>query len=197
MVQKKFSYRTLIPFILFIFLLALSACQGQVTPTASNSKEESESTMPTNTAIVNPTVELTDTSIPDPSPTLNPTDTQEPPTPDPEVAETDTPTSPTETKAPSEPIGEVSFTNDVLPIFQNSCTRCHGSSKAEEGLRLNTYANVMLGSEEGLVIVAGDPDGSLLVQVVSDGSMPKRGEKLTPEEIEIIKAWILAGALDN
>ncbi len=196
MVQVKSTFRIFFPSILFI-LLALSACQGQATLTATNPTDESEFSMPTDTAVDNPTIEPTDTVIPDPSPTVNPTDTFEPPTPDPEVDETNTPSSPTETKAPSEPIGEVSFENDVLPIFQNSCTRCHGSSKAEEGLRLNTNANVMLGSEDGPVVIPGDPDGSLLLQVIIDGSMPKRGEALTPDEIEIIKAWILAGAQDN
>lgn len=196
MVQVKSSFRIIIPLILFIFL-ALSACQSQATLTATNPTDESEFSMPTDTTVVNPTIEASETTIPDPSPTVNPTDTIELPTPDPEVDETNTPTSPTETKTPSEPIGEVSFESEVLPIFQNSCTRCHGGSKAEEGLRLNTYTNVMLGSEDSPVVIPGDSDGSLLIQVIIDGSMPKRGEALTLQEIEIIKTWILAGALDN
>ena len=33
--------------------------------------------------------------------------------------------------------------------------------------------------------------------VISTGKMPKRGDPLTQEEIDVIVAWIKAGALDN
>ncbi len=95
------------------------------------------------------------------------------------------------------PAGDVSFANDVLPIFVKHCGECHGADDPEEGLELITYRTLMLGSIYGAVIKAGDPEGSYLIEMVSSGKMPKKGDPLTPTQIEIIRAWIDAGALDN
>ena len=95
------------------------------------------------------------------------------------------------------PVASVSFVNDVLPVFVNSCNECHGGKQIKEGLDLRTYESVMAGSFNGTVIVAGDSAQSLLVELVTKGKMPKRGPKLTAEQIQIIRDWIDAGALNN
>jgi len=94
-------------------------------------------------------------------------------------------------------LANVSFKDNVLPIFEQHCSKCHGDEKSEEGLKLIRYRTVMGGSQNGPVIVPGDPDNSYLVELVVSGKMPKKGDPLTPAEIDIIKAWITAGALDN
>jgi hypothetical protein len=91
----------------------------------------------------------------------------------------------------------VSFSNDVFPILQSRCINCHGGNRTEEGLSLKTYAEIMKGSQNGLVITAGDADSSLLAELISDQKMPKRGPKLTPPQIQLIIDWINQGALDN
>lgn len=91
----------------------------------------------------------------------------------------------------------ISFSNDVQPIFEQYCTRCHGDSKADEGLILLTYASTMAGSDNGEVIVVGDPGNSLLAQMIVNGEMPKRGAKPNAQEIQVILDWIKAGAKDN
>lgn len=91
----------------------------------------------------------------------------------------------------------VSFKDNVLPIFEQHCAECHGDEKSEDGLKLIRYRTVIGGSQNGPVIVPGDPDNSYLVELVVSGKMPKEGDPLTPAEIDIIKAWITAGALDN
>jgi mono/diheme cytochrome c family protein len=91
----------------------------------------------------------------------------------------------------------VSFAQDVLPIFERSCVKCHGGEKTEEGLVLKTYADVIAGSNNGTVIEPGDAEGSYLVQQVVRGKMPKEGPRLSPEEIQTISDWITAGAPDN
>jgi len=48
------------------------------------------------------------------------------------------------------------------------------------------------GGTNGPVILPGDPDNSLLVKIQS-GSQPHFGQ-LSPDELETIIAWILAGA---
>ena len=105
------------------------------------------------------------------------------------------------TEAPAtEPAGHaaiVSFSNDVFPILQSRCINCHGGNRTEEGLSLKTYAEIMKGSQNGLVISAGDANNSLLAELISDQKMPKRGPKLTPPQIQLIIDWINQGALDN
>lgn len=91
----------------------------------------------------------------------------------------------------------VSFANDVLPILNSRCANCHGGNRTEEGLILLTYADIVRGSDNGPVIVAGNADGSFLVEQVVSQEMPKRGPKLTPPQIQLIVDWINQGALEN
>jgi len=95
------------------------------------------------------------------------------------------------------PASGVSFANDVKPIFDASCNDCHGGKQTKAGLDLTTYDSLMAGSFNGAVILAGNSADSLLVQLVADGEMPKRGSKLTPEQIQIINQWVDAGASNN
>jgi mono/diheme cytochrome c family protein len=84
-----------------------------------------------------------------------------------------------------------------MPIIQSRCTRCHGEDRFEEGLAMRTYAEIMAGSENGPVIVPGDPVNSLLVELITNQKMPKRGPKLTPPQVQIITEWVAAGAPNN
>ncbi len=93
--------------------------------------------------------------------------------------------------------GGVSFMNDVLPILQANCTRCHGTSRASSNLKVNTYANLMAGGDGGVVVIAGDAAGSELVQFIETGQMPPQGSNLSEQEILTIRDWVDAGALDN
>lgn len=93
--------------------------------------------------------------------------------------------------------GSVSFANDVYPIFEASCVKCHGVETTKEGLDLLTYENLMAGSRNGTVLVPGDAEESLLVQLIVEGEMPNRGPGLTAEQIQIISDWINEGALNN
>lgn len=101
-------------------------------------------------------------------------------------------------EAPIEaPAATVSFVNDIMPIIQSRCVNCHGGDRIEEGLLMTTYANIMAGSENGPVIVPGDPVNSLLVELITNQKMPKRGPKLTPPQVQIITEWVAAGAPNN
>lgn len=104
-----------------------------------------------------------------------------------------------------EPQDTVSFAKQILPIFQNRCAKCHGAEgedgevRTEVSLSLLEYERVMIGSEFGTVIEAGDPDGSFLVDMITAGDMPPEGEgdKVPAEEIALIRSWIEQGALNN
>ncbi len=92
---------------------------------------------------------------------------------------------------------EVSFSKDIMPLFESRCTKCHGGLKTEEGLDLTTYEMLMAGSENGSILFVGDAENSLLVQLSVEGKMPKRGPKLTPSQIQLLINWINAGAPNN
>lgn len=94
-------------------------------------------------------------------------------------------------------VGTVSFSKDILPIMETSCVDCHGGEKTSKGLDLKSYASLMAGSQNGAVINAGDAAASKLVASVQSGKMPKRGAKLTAEQIQLLVDWVNAGAVDN
>lgn len=90
----------------------------------------------------------------------------------------------------------VSFSKDIIPIFQKKCQNCHGAD-SKGGLKLDTYENTMLGGAKGQDVMPGNPNGSRLLQLVEAKQMPPAGVKLTPVELFTIRAWIQAGAKDD
>jgi mono/diheme cytochrome c family protein len=90
-----------------------------------------------------------------------------------------------------------SFSSDVLPVFEARCQRCHGTGRAEAGLRLTSHADVMAGSDYGAVVIPGNAATSRLVEVIVSGEMPLGGQRLPETDIQIIRNWVDAGAPDN
>lgn len=133
--------------------------------------------------------------IEEPLPTLEPTPPAESKPVDEMPISTET-TAPA-TEAPAAVASGVSFKNDILPIFEKSCVRCHGGTRNEEGLSIHTYAALMTGSENGPVILPGDAENSELVAQIESGEMPRRAPKLEAEKIQLIIDWVNQGALDN
>jgi mono/diheme cytochrome c family protein len=92
----------------------------------------------------------------------------------------------------------VDFSKEVKPIFESSCIKCHGRGKDKGGLRLDTRETLLKGGDSGATIVLGKSAESYLVELVQgfdpDNSMPKKGSKLTPEQIGVLRAWIDQGA---
>ncbi len=88
---------------------------------------------------------------------------------------------------------------EVQSLLAARCFSCHGPDKAESGLALHKQALAHAESESGLhAIVPGKPKASeLLRRVNSDDEherMPLEGEPLKPQEIELLRQWILDGA---
>jgi cytochrome c553/mono/diheme cytochrome c family protein len=94
---------------------------------------------------------------------------------------------------------KVDFVKDVQPILSASCYNCHGPKRTEAGLRFDRRSDALKGSENGPVIVPGKSAESLVVHAVSwlkdDLKMPKKGERLAPEQVGILRAWIDQGAI--
>ncbi|PYJ08454.1 MAG: hypothetical protein DME25_01480 [Verrucomicrobia bacterium] len=91
----------------------------------------------------------------------------------------------------------VIFSKEIKPIFEGSCIKCHGRGKAKGGFRLDTRETFLKGGESGPAVVPGQSAQSLLIGLVQgfdpDSVMPKKGKRLTPEEIAVLRAWIDQG----
>ncbi len=84
------------------------------------------------------------------------------------------------------------FRVEALPIFEAKCLACHGRENLPGGLDLKTLEGTLKGSENGPVIVEGASEQSILIRMVSAGSMPPQGvgSPLTDQEIQGLRAWI-------
>jgi uncharacterized membrane protein len=88
----------------------------------------------------------------------------------------------------------------IVPIFNRSCISCHNPRKIKGGLLLDSYAHLMKGGEDGVVVVPWYPQKSDLVRRVTlprddDDFMPSNGKNtLSPDEVKAIERWIAAGA---
>lgn len=96
----------------------------------------------------------------------------------------------------------VDFERDVYPILDAKCFACHNVAINENGLNLEDVKNILKGGKRGPGVVAKDPDKSLLYKLAARGAQPAmpplpnkvEAAALTPQELGIIRQWILEGA---
>ena len=90
---------------------------------------------------------------------------------------------------------KVDFGQDVRPLLQQNCVKCHGAKVQNGGLRLDQKSSVMKPASRR--VVPGNSANSAVYQRVADSQfgmqMPPNGE-LPPENIAKIKQWIDEGA---
>lgn len=94
---------------------------------------------------------------------------------------------------------KVTYDEHILPLFKNQCLKCHGSDKPKADLDLSSFGGTMKGGSSGVIIIGGDPDGSVLYKTVThavEPTMPPKS-KLADKELELIKKWIAGGLLEN
>ncbi len=94
-------------------------------------------------------------------------------------------------------VEEVSFVKQVGPLLQSKCVSCHGENAAGK-LRLDSFAEMKKGGKSGLLLQLGNPQRSLIMARVAAPlpaqRMPKDGEPLAKEELELLANWIKQGA---
>ena len=110
--------------------------------------------------------------------------------------------------------GEVSFADDVQPIFAKSCISCHsgvGEGVTNSAYLMVDYDSVMKGTTFGPVVVPGSRMSSSLYLVVAGKTSPEirmpphndesfaegRGVMLSANVVETIGLWIDQGAKNN
>jgi len=88
------------------------------------------------------------------------------------------------------PPGEVTW-DSVTALFDPACTSCHGPSLQSGGLSLASYEAALAGGSAGPGVVPGDPEASVIVQVMEGGGHPA---VLSADDLATLREWIAAGA---
>jgi mono/diheme cytochrome c family protein len=90
------------------------------------------------------------------------------------------------------------FAAKVQPLLASRCFSCHGSDAQEGGLRLDIRRLALAGGDSATAIHPGSSERSALIaRVVSDdpkNRMPFDDEPLSPDQIQLLRTWIDAGA---
>lgn len=89
---------------------------------------------------------------------------------------------------------------EVGSLFAERCVICHSGEDAPLGLRLDSHAAVLMGSENGPVVIAGDANSPLLLRLRGkvEPRMPLDGPPfLDDAQIAMVAAWIAAGMPDG
>lgn len=105
--------------------------------------------------------------------------------------------------AATEPEGVEFFRDEVKPILEEHCFRCHGGTddkghpKVRGGLQLLSRKGLLMGGDHGPAIDEAEPAKSVLLEVLSyqneELQMPPRG-KLPEEDLAKITRWVEMGA---
>lgn len=95
---------------------------------------------------------------------------------------------------------KAAYAKDIKPLFDSTCTKCHGAEKQKGGLRLDSLEAALKGGENGKVIQPGNSEKSVLIHQVArlkaDEGMPPegKGDPLTKEQVALLRGWIDQGA---
>jgi mono/diheme cytochrome c family protein len=85
---------------------------------------------------------------------------------------------------------------EIRPILKAHCTHCHGEEPKPGGgvdLRLRRFMDAKT-KDGSPILLPGKPEESELLRVIHDGEMPKKGKKLSADEIKMLERWVRAGA---
>lgn len=89
------------------------------------------------------------------------------------------------------------YSKDIAPVFEKNCLACHDGVHHKGGLILESYSSMMKGGKHGAPLLPHNAKASLMVQMLEgdvDPQMPADADPLPAAQIDLIKAWIDAGA---
>jgi mono/diheme cytochrome c family protein len=93
------------------------------------------------------------------------------------------------------PEQEQFFETQIRPLLTKNCYACH-TNLSSGGLRLDSRDAMLKGGKDGVVVVPGHPESSLLVSALHYDAklqMPPSGQ-LKPAEVAVVERWIQDGA---
>ena len=113
--------------------------------------------------------------------------------------------SPSAAPAASDPTAAGRSSREILSfdavdgIFRDRCMACHGGSRSDAGLRMDSWERLMEGSAFGEAVIPYDPANSLLVELATQrigGAHPGElgTDTLSAAELDAVRAWIAEGA---
>ena len=90
------------------------------------------------------------------------------------------------------------YQRDVQSLLNKYCSGCHSEADREADFSTETYQSLHAGLKEKPVLLAGDPENSLLIRLIenrAEPAMPPEDEpQPTTEEIAVLRSWIESGA---
>ncbi|MFN7841524.1 MAG: PSD1 and planctomycete cytochrome C domain-containing protein [Pirellula sp.] len=88
------------------------------------------------------------------------------------------------------------FETEIRPALIEHCIKCHGETKQEGGLRLDSLEALLLGGDSGPSVVPGDIGQSLLLSAVRhEGLEMPPGKKLEERILQEFTSWVANGAV--
>ena len=95
--------------------------------------------------------------------------------------------------------GEVHFNKHVKPVLGAKCAVCHNQKAMPGRMSLESREQAVRSGALGIHILPGRPEKSLLLTKASSAHahlnvMPPVGERLTGEEVKLLRRWIAQGA---
>lgn len=89
----------------------------------------------------------------------------------------------------------VDFKQQIAPIFEQHCVRCHAPGNAKGDFSLATLEDLKAND----FFIAGDADGSYLIELVTPQddeppAMPHKAEPLSKDQVSLLRQWIQQGA---
>ena len=95
------------------------------------------------------------------------------------------------------------YENTIAPLLSSSCgssnVNCHnGPSDQNDEIDLSSWWAIM-NSNEGDLVIAGNPFGSEMIDEILDGNMPPdtSSYSISNEQIDFLIDWIAQGAAEN
>ncbi len=94
--------------------------------------------------------------------------------------------------ADDKPAPAPSFREDVLPILDAKCVRCHGAQRRDGKLDVRTIEAMLTGGVTGPAIKPGNAKKSLLIELIHYNEMPpKRATpRVTKDELDLLRRWV-------
>lgn len=89
--------------------------------------------------------------------------------------------------------GNPTYDANIGPLLAGTCGACHNSTTLAGGMDVTTYAALMKGGKDGAVINSGDSASSLLMKIQG----AQHFANLSVEDLDLVKQWIDAGALEK
>ena len=92
---------------------------------------------------------------------------------------------------------ETADAHRVMQIFEQKCDKCHSASNEQlTGMRILERETLLQQESKSTRrwLVPGEPDHSKIYLAIKSGYMPEGSPDLSPQEIELVRAWIVNGA---